>query len=270
VKSIGVLGNLTRDRIGGRMRPGGGAYYAGVALRELARGSVILTKCAEADRAELLTPLVDLGMPVLWRESPTTTEFALVYDGDDRRLDIMTVGPEWTPAEARDWVRRGLADAEWLHVAALSRGDFPTETLAELARGRRLLLDGHGLLRAARPGPVELDQDFDRELLRYLAVLKLSEEEAKIVAGTIDETSLRSLGVPEVVVTLGPRGALVMADGALEHVPARRVGGDLDPTGAGDAFAAAYLVGRAAGYAPVDAARRAVGVIADLLSRRRG
>ena len=35
------------------------------------------------------------------------------------------------------------------------------------------------------------------------------------------------------------------------RVPARPVGGEIDPTGAGDAFSAAYLVSRSSGYAPV-------------------
>jgi sugar/nucleoside kinase (ribokinase family) len=96
-------------------------------------------------------------------------------------------------------------------------------------------------------------------------VLKLAEDEAVTLVGEPSQEALRSLGVPEVVVTLGSRGALVLADGRLEPVPARPVDGD--PTGAGDAFLAAYLVSRAAGHAPVASARRATGVVADLLGR---
>jgi gamma-glutamyltranspeptidase/glutathione hydrolase len=49
------------------------------------------------------------------------------------------------------------------------------------------------------------------------------------------------LGVPEVVVTLGARGSLVYAGGRTEEVPARPVAEDVDPTGAGDAFAGGLL-----------------------------
>jgi sugar/nucleoside kinase (ribokinase family) len=94
-------------------------------------------------------------------------------------------------------------------------------------------------------------------------------EEAHVVLGAEpDESALRSLGVPEVVVTLGSRGSLVLADGRLERVVARRLDGEIDPTGAGDAFAAAYLDSRATGHAPAAAARQASGLVAGLLGRR--
>jgi sugar/nucleoside kinase (ribokinase family) len=264
---LGVIGNVARDHVAATTRIGGGVFYAARALRALGKHAVIITKCAERDRAEILTPLVCLGIPVLWRAAQTTAEFTIEHRGDERRIDMDTVGPEWSPAEARDWVRRGLADVEWLHVGALSRSDFPAPTLAELGRGRRLLLDGQGLLRLAQTGPVQLDAGFDRDVLRTLSILKLSEEEALVAAGGIDEASLSGLGVPEVLVTLGSRGVLVCAGGALEALPVRTVRGDVDPTGAGDSFGAAYVAGRAAGYGAVGAARRAAHVVSDLLSR---
>ena len=48
--------------------------------------------------------------------------------------------------------------------------------------------------------------------------------------------------------------------------PERARGLDRDPTGAGDAFSTAYIVGRSAGFGPVGAARRATAVVASLLS----
>jgi sugar/nucleoside kinase (ribokinase family) len=67
-----------------------------------------------------------------------------------------------------------------------------------------------------------------------------------------------------VLVTLGARGSIVYADGKLVRVPARDLG-EVDPTGAGDAFAAAYVVSRSAGHAPAAAARRATAVVAEVL-----
>ena len=144
-----------------------------------------------------------------------------------------------------------------MHVGALARSDFPAETLAALARDRRLSFDGQGLVRPARTGPLALDAEYDPEVLRHVSILKLAEEEARVLVGEPDADALRSLGVPEIVVTFGSEGSLVFAEGRLERVPARPVGGEVDPTGAGDAFIAAYLVSRSSGYAPVPAARRA-------------
>jgi len=98
-------------------------------------------------------------------------------------------------------------------------------------------------------------------------VLKLAEDEARAILGEPSEAALGELGVPEVVVTLGSRGSLVYANGRLERVEARPVEGG-DPTGAGDAFAVAYLASRTAGHAATAAARRASAVVAALLAER--
>jgi sugar/nucleoside kinase (ribokinase family) len=262
-----VIGNVSRDRIAGRIRVGGGPYYAGRALRALGRSGVILTKCAQEDRRRLLTPLACLGLPVLWREAPSTAAFGIAYGGEEREMTVEELGPEWTAAEIRDWVAKGLAGVEWVQVAALRRGEFTAEALAELARGRRIMLDGQGLVRPPATGPLLPDSEYDPAVLEHLTVLKLSEFEAHLLGG-LDEEALRALGVPEVVVTLGSRGALVLERGRVEHVQSRPVEPAVDPTGAGDAFGAAYLVARATGNGPVGAARRACGLVADLLSGR--
>jgi len=210
---------------------------------------------------------VCLGLPVLSRTSATTAAFRIAYAGEERTMTVEELGDDWTPAEVRDWVTAGLAGVDWVQVAGLRRGEFAPETLAELARGRKLLLDGQGLVRPAETGPLVYDADFDPAVLRHVTVLKLSELEAELLGGT-GEASLRALGVPEVIVTLGSRGALVLDRNGLKEVPTRPVEPAVDPTGAGDAFGAAYLVARAGGNGPVGAARFACGVTADLLAGR--
>jgi 2-dehydro-3-deoxygluconokinase len=180
-------------------------------------------------------------------------------------MTIVQLGPEWQADEMRGWVARGLGHAAWVQVAALRRGEFGAAALAELSRGRRVLLDGQGLVRPAATGPVVLDADYDSAVLEHVAILKLSEHEAELLGGA-EERCLRALGVPEVVVTLGSRGALVLDRHGLEEVPGRAVEPVGDPTGAGDAFGAAYLVARADGNGPLGAARRACGLVADLLA----
>lgn len=263
MRPLAVVGNLSRDLVDGAQRAGGAPIHAARALRVLGRPALVAAKCADADRRLLLLPLVRLGLPVLWRGGDSTAAFSFRYDGDRREMVVDAVGPSWTPADLH-----GLERAEWVHVGALARSDFPLETLAVLTRDRGVSFDGQGLTRPARTGPLELDAAYDPEVLRRVSVLKLAEDEARVLVGEPDEDALRSLGVPEVVVTLGSRGSLVLAEGRLERVPARPVEGAVDPTGAGDAFAAAYLVSRASGHAPVPAARRATALVAGLLGGR--
>jgi 2-dehydro-3-deoxygluconokinase len=70
------------------------------------------------------------------------------------------------------------------------------------------------------------------------------------------------------LVTLGSRGSLVLANGRLERVATQPVEGKIDPTGAGDAFAVAYLAARSGGHAPAASARRAGALVTGLLGGR--
>jgi sugar/nucleoside kinase (ribokinase family) len=265
VPRLAVVGNLSRDLVDGAPpRVGGAPFWAARALRVLGAPALVAAKCADADRGEFARPLIALGIPVLWLRGSSTAAFSFRYEGDRREMTVDALGDPWSPEDVR-----GLGEARWIHVGALARSDFPTETLAELAADRRqILLDGQGLVRPARTGPLELDGDYDPEVLRDVAVLKLAEEEARVLVGEPDEAALRALGVPEVVVTLGSRGSLVYADGQFEQVATQPVGGPFDPTGAGDAFAVSYLAARAGGHAPVASARRASALVTGLLARR--
>jgi sugar/nucleoside kinase (ribokinase family) len=153
-----------------------------------------------------------------------------------------------------------------VHVAPLLRGDFSSGTLERLAHRRRLLVDGHGLVRARQVGPLTLDGDFDRALLRHVSILKLAEEEAQAILGGGELEELRELGIPEIVVTFGAGGSLVLTRDVAVRVAARPASGE--PTGAGDAFSVAYLSARAGGHRPISAARRASALVSALLSNK--
>ena len=121
--------------------------------------------------------------------------------GDKRTMIVDHPGDSWSPKDAKA-VPRGA----WVHVAPLLRSEFPAETIAALARGRRISFDGQGLVRSAS-GTAQLDADFDPALLEHVQILKFAEEEAEVV-GAVDK-----LGVPEVLVTYGARGSCVLRGG---------------------------------------------------------
>lgn len=257
-----MIGNLTRDVVDGRPPQVGGApFHAARALRLLGGRTGVVARCSEADRRTLLPPVVALGVPVTWVRSRSTAAFALRYEGEQRTLELDAVGEPWSRAEVA-----AVERAEWVQVGALTRADFPPDVLGTLARNRRLALDGQGLVRPATPGPVRLDADFDDAALRHVTVLKLAEDEAAALGG---EEALAGLGVPEVLLTRASRGALLFCGGSRERIPVRRVGGDVDPTGAGDAFLAAYVWARAFGHRPISAARHAASTAARMLELAR-
>jgi sugar/nucleoside kinase (ribokinase family) len=251
---IALLGNLACDLFpDGKPRVGGGAYHGGRALRRLRVPARIVTRCAPDQRDVLLPPLVKLGTPVRWMAGASTATFSFEFNGEERRMQAVELGDEWRPADLTV-----LPSTRWVHIAPLFRGEFPVETLAALARRCRVSFDAQGLVRAPELGPLRLDADYDPEILRHLWVLKLADEEAEVVG---DPTAL---GVREVLVTHGSRGSTVYYGGTSEYVPARPL--DVNATGAGDAFATAYIVGRQAGLRPVGAARRATAVVAAVLT----
>jgi len=242
-------------------RIGGGPWYAARALRSLQQEAIVVAKCGEAEQRSYLRLLAALGLPISLSAAGETTAFSFHYDADGHReMQVETLGEPWSEADQPELALRRV---EWVHVAPLLREDFPPDALERIAHRRRVLMDGHGLVRARRIGPLALDGAFDRTLLRHVAILKLAEEEADVLLPDLEERSLASLGVPEVLVTLASRGSLVFADGRVEHVPARAVDGDA--TGAGDAFCAVYLAARACGQPPLAAARRATALVEALL-----
>jgi sugar/nucleoside kinase (ribokinase family) len=268
VRPVAVIGSVALDRVdGGPPRIGGAPFYAARALRILGPPARIATKCAERDRAQIVRRLAALGFPVAWRTSEHTPAFSFSYRDGVRTMTIDALGDPWTADDAVDWLDAAIARAEWVQVGALFRSEFSAATLAVLARHRRILFDGQGLVRPAREGPLELEGELDTDLLDHVTALKLAEEEAYALVGDIGEGALRSLGVAEVIVTFGERGSLVYAQRRLERVTAHAVAAD--PTGTGDAFGAAYVVARNSGHPPPAAARRATALVASMLSLRR-
>jgi sugar/nucleoside kinase (ribokinase family) len=265
VRLLGVVGLVSLDRVdGGLPRLGGAPYYAARALRLLGHPAVIATKLAvdDSDRG-----LHALGVPVVSRPAGRTIAFRIENAGDERRMELETPGEPWTPEEARGWLAETFAHADWVHAGALTRDDFPPETLALLGRGRTLSLDGQALVRPSKTGEIVLDGEYDPGVLEHVDILKLSQAEAETLGLSYDERSLGSLGVREVVVTLGREGSVVFADGIAEHVPAGR--SELaDPTGAGDAFMAAYLSYRRRRHGAPSAARLASEIVYRALRAR--
>lgn len=270
--SVVVIGNLVRDIVsGGPPRPGGAVYYQARVFAEipLEREVRIVTRCASGDRELLLRPLEAFELPVTWRPARETQTFDFHYEGETRVMEIVALGDPWTTDDIEGWVSQAMGDAEWIMLGALTRADFPPETLAALRReGRQLLVDAQGLVRRGTLGPLVRDGKVPAESFAAVRVLKLNEAEAEALVGSTDAVDLRRLCVPEVVLTLGSRGSVVITASDEEHVPAAQIERLVDPTGAGDTFWISYLAARSQDALPVEAARRATELTAAFLSTR--
>jgi len=267
VSRLALIGNACVDRIGGGPpSPGGGVFHGARAAARIGADVIAVTRCAPTDRATTIEPLEELDVPFAYGDGTETTAFSFHYEGDHRVMSVDAVGDPWTPDDIAGWAAPPLADARWVLVAGLLRSHFPAPTVAALAgEGRRLLLDAQGIVRVARVGPLERNADIDRAVLAHLAVLKLNEDEGRILAGGLDAASLLALGVPEVVLTLGSDGARIVTPEVDAAIPPHPVAAT-NPTGAGDAFSLVYLDGRESGLSPVPAAERASREVATMLA----
>ena len=266
-----IVGNLVLDVVAGAPeRPGGMVWYCARALREIDPGADVVLVCRSAgdDRDALVAPLEELGFPVTWKAADRTTRFSFHYEGDRRIMAIDAVADPWTPADVDGWVGEAIGDARWVIVGALTRADFPLETMAALtARGHRLVVDAQGLVRHGRVGPLVSDGSVDPALLHHITALKLNDEEAAQLCGGTDEAALRSLGIPEIVLTLGSDGALIISGELTTRVDAVPVDGPVDPTGAGDSFLLSYAAARERGVGPHEAGSIASRFVSTIIAR---
>jgi sugar/nucleoside kinase (ribokinase family) len=245
-------------------------WYCARALREIDPDADVVLVCRSAaeDRAALVPRLEEFGFPVHWRAAKRTTRFSFHYEGDKRIMAIDSIAEPWTPADIEGWVGDMIGDSPWVIVGALTRADFPLETLTELtARGHGLVVDAQGLVRHGQVGPLVSDGSIDPAVLSHITALKLNDEEAELLRGGTDEASLRSPGIPEIVLTLGSDGATIISGEVTTHVDAVPVEGPVDPTGAGDSFLLAYMAARERGVEPHEAGLIASQFVSTIIAR---
>jgi sugar/nucleoside kinase (ribokinase family) len=213
-------------------RPGGTPVFAERALRAAGAEPVVVV----------------IGTPV---------DSRLVHRQGDTIQEIRSLATALTPEQVESDVVPRLRGCEWVLLGGQTGGEFPPPVLDALASaGHSLLLDAQGLARGERLGPVQLGP-FAADRYRGVRCLKLNRLEARAAFGGDDAPTALAVGTPEVLLTHGPQGLLVAADGRVEEVagsgePFR------NPTGAGDSLSAFYCLYRTRGAAPLEAARSAV------------
>ena len=101
-------------------------------------------------------------------------------------------------------------------------------------------------------------------------LLFANENEIRELAGIDDRAAAVAAlqdKVPLVVVTCGSEGAMAVAGGVQATVPIARIGaGVVDTTGAGDLFAAGFLVGQAQGRSLEESLRMGAIAAAEVIS----
>lgn len=227
-----TIGNITKDLIPGGYTVGGTVTYASVAALRLGRRPGVLARVGP-----------DLALPEVYRDielhalpSTHTLTFENVYTVDGRVQTIHAhagaIGPQDVPAAlvqaAPSIVLLGpLAGELDPQVAEL----FPNALRGVVPQGWMRRWDQQGRVSHV---PIACDA----EVLRYANVLIVSTED---VNHDVSLARCYAEVVETVVLTRAMHGADVYYRGHVTHArprPAQQI----DPTGAGDTFAAAFLI----------------------------
>lgn len=243
-----AIGHVARDEFEGEpsWRLGGTALYAAATAARLGTATALVTRVGPAEQPALEERCKQLGIALHALRSSVTTTFGFRYVEGRRfmRLKARARGilPSDVPAEWRE--ARAVVLGSVAHE--LDRSLFGTTSAAAtvlVAQGylREWSADG-----AINPRPWE---DVD-EIVPLVSAVVLSEDD---VAGDLSAPR-RWARNGRVYVTLAERGVLVLDRGSETTIPGYGADRVVDPTGAGDAFAAGLAIALADGRAPDDCA----------------
>jgi sugar/nucleoside kinase (ribokinase family) len=226
-----ALGHVARDRRPGGDVLGGSVTYGTLAAQRLGWDAAILTSAGPDFDPERELP----GIPVFLRRSAATTRFVNEYEEDGTRRQAVTARADEVGLDA-------LPDA-WRDPDALLLGPLVGELagvgataldagcVGAIAQGYVRAVDASGRVSArewARP---------ERDLLG-VHVLFLSEHD---LPGADARARELLAHVPMVALTRGWHGLTLLTRQGVHDVPSLPRP-EVDPTGAGDVFAAAFLV----------------------------
>jgi ribokinase len=260
VRAIPRPGETTLATSSERHPGGKGANQAVAAARDGARTTFVGALGDDAGAQIVLDAFAGaVDVSVLRRvPGPTGTAYIAV---DTAGENTIIVDPA-ANAALRDLTEPELAAVRDADVV-LAQLEIPVETVVAAFAAAQ---DAGGLT-VLNAAPA---RELPDELWPLVDVLVVNEEEALALAGAdSQDAAVAALlrRVPEVVVTLGGKGALLaLRDADPVPVPAHGVQ-VVDTTGAGDTFCGVFGAARARGSAAADAVRRAVAAAAVAVQR---
>ena len=225
-----AIGHVTLDRIGEATRPGGAALFAAVTAYRLGLSVGLLTSHGEDFPLDLIPSRIEVvGIP-----AADTTRFEHRQDAGGRVSHVRAVAGPLTMADVPDdW--RGAALT--LLAPVLDEVDpmiatlFTDGAVGAAAQGwlRHTAADGLVVPRVWRS---------PERLLQSVQALFLSRED---IRGQEDDVVEWFERMPVGVLTADRDGALLFVNGERYEIHPRAAR-EVDPTGAGDVFAATFLV----------------------------
>lgn len=224
-----VIGHISRDLTDHRSVPGGTALYSALAAQALGCQVAIVTSVSlDYDVASLLP-----GIAVQVVPSKETTTFRNTYEGSHREQTIYKVASRLKPKDVPDEWRR----ASIVHLGPVA--DEIDPQMIKLFSNSVIGVTPQGWYRRWNAdGRVYADEWHDAEgILPFTAAVILSPEDIP----NLDQIEELRKAAPIVVLTRQEHGCDVYFQDTVRELPAPVVT-EVEPTGAGDIFAAAFLI----------------------------
>jgi rfaE bifunctional protein nucleotidyltransferase chain/domain/rfaE bifunctional protein kinase chain/domain len=256
------------DDVSMRARPGGGALAAAMLARDGVEVSLVTAIGDDRASRRLRGLLHARGVEVTDLSGSGSTPTKARIRAGAQCITRVDLGGD-APAFRRDGVAAAAAEIERaaaVLVADYGRGVAEVDELrSAMRRGRRVIVwDPHPNGPEPVPG-VHLVTPNEAEAGAFVRSAEHALSYPRGAADAADELR-RRWRARAVVVTCGPRGAvLATGDGVPVALPVARPAGG-DGCGAGDRFASAALRTLAAGAAPTEAVSRAVDVAATFVA----
>jgi 1D-myo-inositol 3-kinase len=230
-----IVGHIVQDVAPNGFTVGGTATYMSITARNLGRKPGIVTRLAP----DFVIPDVLHGIEIHRVDSPVTTTFHNVYHDGQRQQFLLAVADPIQPADVPDaWRKTPI-----VHLGPLARE--LDARFAQLFPGALVGVTPQGWLRqwddpSTSSGWRVRFRCWEEApaILPHVDVLVLSEEDlsgdCEAMEGFQHQTRIA-------VMTQGPKGCVVFTNGLERHVPGFPTR-EVDPTGAGDVFAGAFLI----------------------------
>lgn len=247
-----IVGHVTHDRYEEGFVAGGCALYGGLVHQMLADEVHLVTAVGEDFVCDAAIQELDATIS----RRGETTVFSNLYPDDGPRVQLLDAqGEEIVP----QGVPRKWLEADLVHLAPVL-GEVDLKTWKEAVGDGLLAINIQGWIKVGGPEGagsrrvIQKPWDVSEEELWGVDIACLSEED---IIGQGDLLERLVENVPIVALTLGGRGSRIYVNGWLAEEVGICPTEVVDPTGAGDVFAATFCNGIASGQDPREAARYA-------------
>lgn len=254
-----VVGHTTHDRYEEEFVAGGCAFYAARVYRGLGADVRLATLVGEDFACD--DAIADLPGAVV--RHGNTTLFTNLYPDNAPRLQLLEA---WAPMMRPEMFDDEMLSADLVHLAPVL-GEIDLAEWKAAVDAELLAISVQGWIKAPDPkagarmphvvtpegADVVAQKDWDVSVgeLEGVDVACLSDEDLRDQGDLLDRLTE---AVPVVTLTHGVEGATLFVEGTAREIGIYETDA-VDPTGAGDTFASAFLYRYARGDSPVEAAR---------------